>query len=255
MLGEKRSRWLVIALAIAFLGAGCGQGAADESLGPATRAIRQSLDTFPVGHTIQVVEVRGTSGETRPVDVHIWYPATPCSEPASAYTSRLNGVPLLPQWDPLSWQVISNVSREGARISQSGGPFPVIVFSHGANNDAIDYARTLETLASHGFVVAAPDHVGNTQDDVRIDFINAEAKFQLLSCFDGLPPPCARTNVPNSMTNRIHDVSAVLDALPDWFGNRVDVTRAGIMGHLAAPLPRLQPPAEARCGAFSRSRG
>ena len=38
-------------------------------------------------------------------------------------------------------------------------------------NDPIDYAYTLELIASEGFVVAAPYHVNNTQDDVRIDYI------------------------------------------------------------------------------------
>jgi hypothetical protein len=49
--------------------------------------------------------------------------------------------------------------------------------SHGAQNNAIDYVYTLETLASSGFIVAVPDHLNNTQDDARIDFINSEAGF------------------------------------------------------------------------------
>ncbi len=51
----------------------------------------------------------------------------------------------------------------------------MIVFSHGNVNDPIDYAHTLELIAGAGFVVAAPYHVNNTQDDVRLDFINAQA--------------------------------------------------------------------------------
>ena len=42
-------------------------------------------------------------------------------------------------------------------------------------NDPIDYAHTLELIAAAGFVVAAPYHVNNTQDDVRIDYINQQA--------------------------------------------------------------------------------
>jgi predicted dienelactone hydrolase len=121
-----------------------------------------------------------------------------------------------------------------------GGPWPVIVFSHGATNNAIDYAFMLEELASFGFIVAAPDHVGNTQDDVRIDFINAQAQSQLLPCFDNFTAPCQRgTNVPNSMKNRIHDVSAVIDSLTTWFGNRVDVSRIGMIGHSRGTVTAL----------------
>jgi predicted dienelactone hydrolase len=43
-----------------------------------------------------------------------------------------------------------------------GGPFPLVEFSHG--NGGIRFQNTfqMEHLASHGFVVAAPDHPGNT---------------------------------------------------------------------------------------------
>ena len=51
----------------------------------------------------------------------------------------------------------------------------MIVFSHGNTNDPIDYAHTLERIAAGGFVVAAPSHTNNTQDDTRIDFFNTLA--------------------------------------------------------------------------------
>jgi hypothetical protein len=51
------------------------------------------------------------------------------------------------------------------------------------------------------------------------------AGFTLISCFDGLPSPCARPDVQKSLTDRVHDISAVIDALPIWFGNRVDISR------------------------------
>jgi predicted dienelactone hydrolase len=203
----------------------------------ATAAVHQG--SFAVGHSIQHLNVPGTFGESRPVAVHLWYPAVPRVAETSAYTSRLNGVTLLPQWDPLSWQVSQGIAHEDVPATMGGGPWPVIIFSHGATNNAIDYAFMLEELASYGFIVAAPDHVGNTQDDVRIDFINAQAQFQLLPCFDNFTAPCARTNVPNSMINRVHDVSAIIDSLTTWFGNRVDVSRIGMMGHSRGTVTAL----------------
>ena len=68
----------------------------------------------------------------------------------------------------------AEIAREAA-IAQQGKPYPVIVFSTGNQNDPIDYGYTLELIAAAGFVVAAPSHANNTADDVRIDFINAQA--------------------------------------------------------------------------------
>jgi len=152
----------------------------------------------------------------------------------------LNGIPLLPQWDPLSWTIGSSESFENVPVAKVHRAFPVVVFSHGATDNSIDYVYTLEALASFGFIVAAPDHLNNTQDDVWIDFVNKQAGFTLIPCFDGLASPCSRGgNVRKSLTDRAHDVSAVLDALPKWFGERVDMTRVGMMGHSRGTVTSL----------------
>ena len=123
------------------------------------------------------------------------------------------------------------MSFENLPIARGHRPFPVIVFSHGSQTNAIDYVYTLEALASYGFIVSAPDHLNDTQDDDQIDFINQQAGFALIPCFDGLPSPCLRASVSKSMTDRVHDISALIDALPIWFGHRVDISRVGVMGH------------------------
>ena len=202
---------------------------------------------FRVGHTVEHMTVPGSAqGESREVDVHLWYPADVrgfSDAPKTVYTSALYGRPLMAGWDPLSWTVPAEVARENAPIDRSGPPFPVIVFSHGSTNDPIDYAHTLELIAGEGFVVAAPYHVNNTQDDVRIDYVNTQAGFPkvppLLSCNDHRPPPCSRPEVAFSMADRVHDISAVLDQLPGWLGDRVDVSRAGVLGHSRGTVTAL----------------
>jgi predicted dienelactone hydrolase len=143
---------------------------------------------------------------------------------------------------PLTWSVQAELARDNVPIDRSGPAFPVIVFSHGSTNDPIDYAYTLEELAAKGFVVAAPYHVNNTQDDVRIDYINGINKqlgLPLMQCQDHRPPPCSRTEVAFSMADRVHDISQVLDSLPDWLGDRADVSRAGVLGHSRGTVTAL----------------
>ncbi|HEY6892158.1 MAG TPA: hypothetical protein VI300_30420 [Solirubrobacter sp.] len=185
-----------------------------------------------VGHTVKRLVVAGSAqGEPRQVDVQLWYPsANVAGRPLSVYTSALFGRPLPAPYTPLAWTVQAELAREGAPIDPQGKPLPVIVFSHGSVNDPIDYAPTLERIAAAGFVVAAPSHVNNTQDDVRIDFANSRANAQI-ACNDARPGLCSRPEVAFSMADRVHDLSSVLDALPGWFGDRVDMTRVGALGH------------------------
>ena len=261
-----------------------------------SRAAAQS-GNFHVGHATRLLYVPGihnvSSGgtpETRSVNVHLWYPAPDpqnCQSgdgnsqgcPSSVYTSRLHGVPLLPQWDPLRWTIRSTQSFEELPVSGAQSSYPVIVFSHGDRNNAIDYVYTLEALASRGFIVAAPDHVNNTQDDVRIDFVNAQANSTVIPCFDGFHTPCevldrveaehhslsdpvascvqnnlitkTTASVLESMNDRVRDVSAIIGALPAWFGSRADTSRVGLMGHSRGTVTALTAAGGSACWGIS----
>jgi predicted dienelactone hydrolase len=183
----------------------------------------------------------------REVDVHLWYPADYrdyLDAPPTQYSSALYGADPKGLWDPLSWKVASSIAREGPAIAASAASYPVIVFSHGNSNAPIDYAFTLEDLASAGFVVAAPNHANNSQDDLLRDFANSQVApdsplFPVFPCLDGGPSPCARTVVPVSMADRARDIAATLAVLSDELGSRVDVSRVGIMGHSRGTVSAL----------------
>ena len=256
---------LIVTITIVFLPAARGAGASPPDAGQPSPPRRGG---FAVGHTTRTLNVTGTLGEERHVDIHLWYPARRpddcdnssdlernaddrgCEVTPSVYRSRLNGVFLGSQWDPLSWAAGSTASFENLLIARGHRRFPAIVFSHGHQNNAIDYVYTLETLASFGFIVAAPDHLNGTQDDVLIDYINLQAPPERIPCFDGLSSPCARSDSPDvsksmidrvskSMIDRMHDITAVLDALPAWFGDRVDLSRVGVLGHSRGTVSAL----------------
>lgn len=62
-----------------------------------------------------------------------------------------------------------NVARRGASLRK--GQFPLLIFSHG--NGGLRHQNTFqaEYLASHGYIVAAPDHTGNATVTVLPDRI------------------------------------------------------------------------------------
>jgi predicted dienelactone hydrolase len=205
---------------------------------------------LPVGHRVEHIvvpgEVRGALQAQRQVDVHLWYPADPqdfSARPKAVYSSALYGKTLPEGLAPLSWSFEAQIARDGAAVDPQSQPFPVIVFSHGSVNDPINYAHLLERIAAAGFVVAAPSHVTDTQEDVRIDFINSQLPptTQRFSCNDGLPAACSRpgNTVRLRMADRAADLSTVLNELPGWFGARTDLSRVGVMGHSRGTLSGL----------------
>lgn len=91
----------------------------------------------------------------RALSVDVWYPVSPASAvgpfafyPFQVFTLGFN----------------SPVAREGAPPVPNVAR-PLIVFSHGSGGISVQSTVLCETLASHGFVVAAPNHAGNTASD------------------------------------------------------------------------------------------
>jgi predicted dienelactone hydrolase len=209
--------------------------------------VHDDSDTAQVGHRVETLDVLGSAqGELRQLRVHLWYPADKRAYRRAAgtvYRSRLHGQALLPdgRWDPLSWSVNAQIARDTDEVD--GKRLPAIVFSHGSTNDPIDYAHTLEALAGEGFVVAAPYHVNNTQDDVRVDFINGQifpvTGQRPFACEDGLMIPCSHGDLARSMQDRVSDIGAIIDALPGWLGKHADAARVGVLGHSRGTVTAL----------------
>lgn len=118
------------------------------------------------------------------------------------------------------------------------GPFPLLVFSHGNAGTRRQSTFLTTHLASWGFVVAAPDHTGNTYDDMLL--LGGEAR---------------RDAIRAARTNRPRDVSLVIDAIvagdPRW--PAVDGEQIGVLGHsfggyTALKMPRRDARVRAVCG-------
>lgn len=96
-------------------------------------------------------------GTDRPRQAGIWYPAL---NPSSSTEDVTYDITVK---DPVELQgmppIVYGHALEGAPIDGSQAPYPLVVFSHGFSQNAAKYSILLEHLASHGFIVLAPEHV------------------------------------------------------------------------------------------------
>ncbi len=157
---------------------------------------------FRVGHTSFQVTDADRAGRTLPVDV--WYPATEVGgEPEARY--------------PLVGEISFSVGEAVEDPPAAEGPFPLVIFSHGNTGIRTQSVFLTEALASHGFVVAAPDHVGNTAADV----VAGTEVDQIQAAFDRPP----------DVTLVIDELLARSDTDGDLLGGRVDPERIAMTGH------------------------
>lgn len=143
---------------------GCGSDT-EETLPPSNRGplyAPDSVGPFAVGRSSFTIVDSDRDGRELPVDV--WYPVDPedAAGDPSLYQVTIE-LWIIPEiWViPLVFTAPSERALQEPSISQVG-EFPLIVFSHGSGGLRYQSFFLTEVLASHGFVVAAAGHVGNT---------------------------------------------------------------------------------------------
>lgn len=88
----------------------------------------------------------------RSVPTYVWYPATPDGQALEKYVFLLEGK-----------------AYQDAPADNSGAPYPMVLFSHGFNGISWQSLSFTNFVASHGYVVVAMDHQGNTLFDFNAD--------------------------------------------------------------------------------------
>jgi predicted dienelactone hydrolase len=133
------------ACALAVVGlAGCGGADAFDP----SAVVRDPAVRGPWQVGVTTIEVADPAWPTRTLTVEIWYPATFADDA------------------PRDVQLgIELSSVRGAVADPRGAPFPLVGFSHGNQGARFQSVYLTEHLASHGYVVVGPDHVGNTFGD------------------------------------------------------------------------------------------
>lgn len=180
----------------------------------------------PAGNLTFTVDLTG-----RALRVEVWYPAAlSAAAAADAGESIVEFVPPGPDRDALMG-LLAMPSPAGAvgvtpqthaardAVPADMSPRPLVLFSHCHSCTRFSVFTIAEHLASRGFIVAAPDHAGNTLFD-QLAGDSAEVGEEFLKV-------------------RVADLGGLLDALldpehpdvPAAIRGTVDPLKVGVMGH------------------------
>jgi predicted dienelactone hydrolase len=162
---------------------------------------------FPVGvRTLPLadparLDVPGTG--PRPVTTEVYYPSTP------------EAVAGLPRDIVMVLGVPVAETPAFRDVALAPGTYPLVPFSHGNNGIRVQSFFFAAHLASHGFIVATPDHHGNTFIDELVGIID--------------PQPAI--NRPLDMSFLIDEFLALNAEAGNFFEGAVDPGRIALSGH------------------------
>ena len=101
----------------------------------------------------------------RPLTVEVWYPTTGASGAgATTYGDVLGSGPNDPKRPNTPFTTPGHATRN-APANLQGGPFPLVIVSHGYPGSRSLMTYLTENLASKGYIVAAIDHTDSTHGD------------------------------------------------------------------------------------------
>lgn len=215
---RNRLRLAAALVAVVLLAGACGSGGdADPSADASTETtvatasaaaaeLAEAGTAGPYAVGLRTLTLTDSGDESRSFSVDVWYPvdAADTTGLANAEYSFIPGL-----------GYTSEVSFTDAPAAE--GPFPLVVYSHGSGGFRWVATFFTEFLASKGFVVAAPDHTGNT----AIDGFTGGS----------VDSPTNANNRPGDVTDTIDAVLAANANDADPLAGRVDDTRIGLTGH------------------------
>jgi len=174
-------------------------------------------------------EVWGLKYRTLPLEV--WYPSTGYGETNHIYDM----IGEVPDW---GWTVLrifygiglekmlaepTTAIRDAGLIPQQQFPHPVVIFSHGLTAVRFQNYSLCEHLASHGFIVVAPDHYGNAV------FTNIPDGSVVL--FNPLTTVTSAFDRPIDIEFLVHELEKMNQDPANPLAYRLDLEHIGLTGH------------------------
>ncbi len=212
----------VAVFAFAFAAA-CGSGLPFEPAGPDAAPDPSIEGPYAVGVRTIVVKdpLRTMEGTREPLrlTVEVWYPATEEAREAAPETYPFRDF-LPPEYHERADQLggfETTAVRDAPAVDEA---FPLVLFSHGSGGVRVQSTFLTIALASHGYVVAAPDHPGNTLYDLVED---GDLDLESLG---------------NGLFDRPKDLIATLDGVLDEF--EIDEANIGAAGHSFGSVTSLR---------------
>lgn len=179
----------------------CSTTPPDEELPPDPVAEVSAQGPHAVGYVHTEITYRPVGADAdRTLPVEVWYPAAAAGEGLVTY-------------------LVAGFAEQESKYAldapaAADGAFPVALYSHGSGGLGMIGYPYGERMASHGWIVVSPDHVGNTSFDL---LSGTEDSFVQI------------------MLHRPADVSATLDAvdagITDALADHADMDRVFVFGH------------------------
>ncbi|MEX0832224.1 MAG: hypothetical protein WD007_06450 [Nitriliruptoraceae bacterium] len=115
-----------------------------------------------------------TNGPRR-VTAHVWYPAVDSPAPPAAWLADDQLAAAIAESFGLPRVLSSHLGDitghavRDAPVATDGGPYPLLIFSHGWSGFSALHSSHFESLASHGWIVVALDHTYASLITLRAD--------------------------------------------------------------------------------------
>ena len=168
---------------------------------------------FPVGVSSQDLF---DSARERKIPIEIWYPATDDYIGQDLDEKKMD-----------KYRLFGRVKQEAVRNAKiREGCFPLVMFSHGFSGHRRQTTHFCCHLASHGYIVSSPDHLGNTIFEMleNYTFKNKVAT-----------PEEMMAIAKSSMVDRPLDISFIIDRFlageTSIFASKIISKKIGMTGH------------------------